>query len=408
MIVKIAWKNTWFKPLNTILSIILLTASVAIITLIVLLQKQFEEQFNKNIDNVDLVLGAKGSPLQLVLSAVYQIDAPPGNISYNEALKWINHPFVDSAIPMAYGDNYRGYKIIGSTENYITKYNGEYAKGKLFEKDFEVVIGANIAKKLNLKINDTFVGSHGNTSDGETHENHPYTIVGILKPTGKLIDNIIVSNINSVWSVHAPTHRHEDKEHIHTEHCNHEHNEEKELTAILLKMKNNMAKLNWQRIIPQNTNMQAASPILEINRLFSLFGIGIQTLQYLAYGIMLLSGISIFIALYNTLKERKYELALLRIHGAKKSQLMWLILYESLFLCLIGYILGSVIGRIGLYFLSITSTEEFKIAFNPLEIIPEKEGIIFFSTLLIGIISALLPALRAYFLNISKTLSNAN
>ncbi|WP_372472879.1 ABC transporter permease [Capnocytophaga sp. ARDL2] len=426
MITKIAWKNTWFKPLNTLLSILLLTASVAIITVIILLQKQFEEQFSRNMDDVDLVLGAKGSPLQLVLSAVYQIDAPPGNIPYDQAQEWMNHPFVEKAIPMAYGDNYMGYKIIGTTEDYITKYDGQYAEGHLFTDDFEVVVGATIAEKLDLKINDTFWGAHGDSADGEVHKDHPYTVVGILQPTGRLIDNLIVSNISSVWNVHSHEHDHdhdhEEDDHVHTEDCdhdhdeehvhsatyNHDHSEEKEFTAVLIKMKNNMAKLNWQRLIPQNTDMQAASPILEINRLFGLFGVGLQALQYLAFGIMMLSGISIFIALYNTLKERRYELVLLRIHGAKKSQLLWLILLEGLFLCIIGYLFGAILGRIALYFISLSSTEEFKIAFNPLEFIPEKEGIVFFSTLFVGIVSALLPALRAYSLNISKTLSNAN
>ena len=91
MITKIAWRNIWFKPLNTALSIILLTASVAIITLLILLQEQFEKSFNSNIDGVDMVLGAQGSPLQLILSAVYQVDAPTGNISYDQAKTWMNH-----------------------------------------------------------------------------------------------------------------------------------------------------------------------------------------------------------------------------------------------------------------------------------------------------------------------------
>lgn len=432
MIGKIAWKNTWFKPLNTVLSIILLTASVAIITVIILLQKQFEEQFNKSMDNVDLVLGAKGSPLQLVLSSIYQIDAPPGNISYVEAKQWMNHPFVDKAIPLAYGDNYMGYKIVGTTADYITKFHGELAEGELNTEDFQVVIGGTIASKLGLKIGDTFFGSHGD-AEGEVHEEHPYTIVGILKPTGQLLDNIIVSNVSSVWHMHDHDHVHEEEYseeasgHIHTEDCahdyeethdhnhasegahSHEHGEDegKELTAVLLKLKNNMAKMTWQRMIPQNTDMQAASPILEINRLFSLFGVGLQALQYLAYGIMCISGISIFVALYNTLKERKYEFALMRIHGASKTNLFSMILIESIFLCIIGYFFGMILGRVALYFISISSQEEFKMVFNPFEFVWDKELILLGLTLIVGFLAALIPALKAYTLNISKTLAHA-
>jgi len=397
MIGKIAWRNTWYKPLNTFLSIILLTASVSIISILILLQKQFEEKFSSSMDNIDLVLGAKGSPLQLILSSVYQMDAPPGNISYEEAQAWMHKPVVESAVPLAYGDNYMGYKIVGTTDAYLKHFNLKLSEGKFFSSDFEVVVGAGIAHNIGLKVGDTFFGTHGDAEEGEVHDHHAYKVVGILSESDKVADQLILGNIESVWHMH---------EHEH-EHTSGDAHEGKEITAVLLKLRNNMAKVMWQRIIPQNTEMQAASPILEINRLFSLFGVGITALKYLAYGIMLISGISIFVALYNTLKERKYEFALLRITGASKIQLLWLVLLESIFLCSTGFILGIIFGRIGLYFISISSQEEFKMAFNPFEFLWKEEGGLLLATLLVGIVAALIPALKAYSLNISKTLADA-
>ena len=160
-------------------------------------------------------------------------------------------------------------------------------------------------------------------------------------------------------------------------------------------------------MIPQNTKMQAASPAIEINRLFTLFGIGLQALQYLAYGIMLISGISIFIALYNTLKERKYEFALLRVNGATRFQLLYLVVIESLILCVLGFLFGTIVGRIALTFISGSSEEEFKMSFNPFEFVWEKEGFLFLVTIFVGILAAVIPAVKAYRLNISKTLANA-
>ncbi|MBA5792664.1 ABC transporter permease [Flavobacterium sp. xlx-214] len=423
MITKIAWKNTWFKPLNTFLSIVLLTASVAIISILILLQKQFEEKFSASIDNIDLVLGAKGSPLQLILSSVYQMDAPPGNISYTEAEAWMNKPMVESAVPLAYGDNYLGYKIVGTTDNYLKHFNLKVAQGTVFTKDFEVVVGAAIAKNIDLKVGATFYGTHGDAEEGEVHDHHAYKVVGILEPSGKVADQLILSTIESVWHMHdheheghaeeAQNHASEETHHHAEGKAHHDHeevknpHEGKEITAVLLKLRNNMAKMTWPRIIPQNTEMQAASPALEVNRLFALFGVGITALKYLAYGIMLISGISIFVALYNTLKERKYEFALLRITGASRFQLLWLVLLESIFLCVMGFILGIVFGRVGLYMLSVSSQEEFKMAFNPFEFLWKEEGLLFAATLAVGIIAALIPAIKAYSLNISKTLANA-
>ena len=419
MIAKLAWKNIWFKPLNTILSVVLLTSSVAIITTLVLVEKQFEEKFSSNIDGVDLVMGAQGSPLQLILSSVYQVDSPTGNISYDSAKVWMQHPFVQKAIPLAFGDNYRGYKILGTTPDYLEKYRATISEGKLFEKNFEVVIGSDIAQKLSLKIGDEFFGSHGDAAEGEVHDHYGYKVVGIAKPTGKVVDNLILCTIPSVWQMHGshgeeenPAHGEEGHVHVEGE----EHHEEAdmtldepgmEITAVLLKFRNKMGIVTWPRIIAQNTKMQVASPAIEVNRLFSLFGIGISALQYLAYGIMLISGISIFIALYNTLKERENEFALMRVNGAKRLQLLKVVMIESLLLCVVGFIFGTILGRVGLSLLSNSAEEDFKMSFNPYEFIWEKEGTLFLLTIFVGFIAALIPALKAYNLNISKTLANA-
>ena len=416
MITKLAWKNIWLKPLNTILSVILLTSSVAIITTLILVEKQFEEKFASNIEDVDLVLGAQGSPLQLILSSVYQVDAPTGNINYDSAKVWMEHPFVEKAIPLAFGDNYRGYKILGTTHDYLTKYKAKLAEGKLFEKNFEVVVGSEIAQKLSLKVGDEFFGSHGDAAEGEVHDQYAYKIVGIANPTGKVVDNLILCTIPSVWQMH---HQHDENPahgeegHIHEEGEEHEKSDltldepNMEITAVLLKIRNQMAKLTWQRVIPQNTKMQAVSPAFEVNRLFGLFGIGVTALQYLAYGIMLISGISIFIALFNTLKERKSEFALMRVNGAGRFQLLKVVMIESLLLCVVGFIFGTILGRIALSLLSNSSEEDFKMSFNPYEFLWQKEGTLFLVTIFVGFIAALIPAIKAYNLNISKTLANA-
>jgi putative ABC transport system permease protein len=400
-------------------------------------------------------MGAQGSPLQLILSSVYHVDAPTGNIDYKEAEVWMKHPFVETAIPLAFGDNYRGFKIVGTTPDYIKKYTATISGGKVFEKNFEVVIGSEIAKKLNIKLGDKFFGTHGDAEEGDVHDEYAYVVVGIASPTGKVIDNLILCTVESVWEMHSghdhggethsedenPPHgkegqvhvdgdEHDHEEHVHDENCNHddevsenpdhgeeghvheegdenEHVEEKEITAVLIKFKNKMGIISWPRMIAQNTKMQAALPAIEINRLFSLFGIGLQALQYLAYGIMFISSISIFIALYNRLKERKYEFALLRVSGASRIQLLALVLFESLLLCIVGFVFGTLIGRIVLMMISATTDEQFKMAFNPMTILWEKEGLLFLVTIFVGVIAAVIPAIKAYRLNISKTLANA-
>jgi len=413
MITKLAWKNIWFKPLNTILSLVLLTSSVAISTVLILVEKQFEEKFTSSIENVDLVLGAQGSPLQLILSSVYQVDTPTGNINFDEAKTWMNHPFVEQAIPLAFGDNYKGYKILGTTPAYLDKYGAKIKEGKLFSKNFEVVIGSELAKNLKLEVGATFYGAHGDAAEGEVHENFSYKVVGIATETGKIVDNLIICTIPSVWQMHHNETESSENQNVDSVEAPH-HNQDltldepnMEITAVLLKIRNQMAKLTWQRLIPQNTKMQAVSPAFEINRLFGLFGIGFDALKYLAFGIMLVSGISIFIALFSTLKERKTEFALLRVNGAKRMQLLKIVFIESMLLCCVGFFFGTVLGRIVLVLVSKSTEAEFKMAFNPYEFLWKKEGILFLLTIFVGVLAALIPAIKAYYLNISKTLANA-
>jgi len=377
-----------------------------------------KKNFLSNIDGVDLVIGRSRKSIAIDFICSLPSRCSTGNISYDSAKVWMQHPFVQKAIPLAFGDNYRGYKILGTTPDYLDKYGAEISEGKLFEKNFEVVIGSDIAQKLSLKIGDEFFGSHGDATEGEVHDHYAYKVVGIAKPTGKVVDNLILCTIPSVWQMHGghgeeenPAHGEEG--HVHVEG---EHHEEAdmtldepgmEITAVLLKFRNKMGIVTWPRIIAQNTKMQVASPAIEVNRLFSLFGIGISALQYLAYGIMLISGISIFIALYNTLKERENEFALMRVNGAKRLQLLKVVMIESLLLCVVGFIFGTILGRVGLSMLSNSAEEDFKMSFNPYEFIWEKEGTLFLLTIFVGFIAALIPAIKAYNLNISKTLANA-
>lgn len=393
MLVKLAWKNIWHKPLNSILSLLLLASSISIMAIVLLVQQQFEEQFTKQLNGVDLILGAQGSPLQLVLSSLYHVDSPTGNISLAEANQYLKHPHVKRAIPLAFGDNYAGYKIVGTTADFLKKYKGTINEGRFFKSNFEAVVGHQVALKQNLKIGDIFHGTHGDDEDGHVHDEKSYEVVGILSANESILDYLVLCNTASVWEIHNHSEIENDSVH--------------EITAALLQMKNKMSILTWQRQVSAESKLQAVSPAIEINRLFSLFGIGIEGLKYLAFGLMFISAISIFIALYNALKSRKYEFALMRISGAKQWQLLWTLMLEGLFLGIVGFIIGLIFSRIGLYFLSLKSQADFKLPLKIWQFKFENEGVLLIFTLIIVIFATLIPAIKTYQLSIAKTISHA-
>ncbi len=307
MIPRIAWASVIRRPLTTILCVLLITFGTGIISLILLVNDQMEQKFANDLAGTDVVLGAKGSPLQLVLSAVYHLDAPTGNISIAEAQPYLENPLVKQAVPLAYGDTYAGYRILGTTEGYLEKYGGTLASGAVFAKSMEAVIGAEVALQTGLKVGDTFLGAHGETADADVHATHPYKVVGIVERAGNVLDRLLLTPVESVWEVHGE-HDHGDD---HAEHSDHDHDDDhdhgahtdEEITAVLLSFHSKRSVLTLPRIINQGTRMQAVLPALEINRLFYLLGIGTDALRLLAGGLMLVASISILVYFHEKTKE---------------------------------------------------------------------------------------------------------
>lgn len=392
---KISLNNIKHKPLSSILSIILLAFGVGIIIMLMGTSEQLEKQFTKNIRGIDMVVGAKGSPLQLILSSVYQIDAPTGNISLDEFNKLAKNPMVENAIPLAYGDNYEGYRIVGTSQNYPAHYEAQLKDGQWWKKSGEIVLGSRVAELAGLSIGDEFSGSHGLSNSIDEHDHFAYKVVGIMQPTGTVVDKLLLTDISSVWAVHE---HHEE---------GHEHEEEpKEITAGLISFKSPMGNLTIPRMVNQRTNMQAALPAIEVNRLFSLMGSGVKTLRVLAILIIALSAFSVFVSLWQSLKERRYELALMRSMGGSGRQLLWIVLAEGLLISLLGYILGVILGKVSLVAISQLTEQTYQYEMSMQWITPV-ELILLPATLLIGTIAALIPAIQAYKTNISKVLSNA-
>ncbi|PKB42393.1 putative ABC transport system permease protein [Cellulophaga sp. RHA19] len=396
-LVKLSFKNLISKPLNALLSLLLLVLSVALVTFMLQLSDQVKGNLDKNIKPVDLVVGAKGSPLQLVLSSVLHIDAPTGNIKLKDAEKLRKSRLVKTAVPVSYGDNYKGVRILGTETSYLKLYNAELATGELFSKSQQVVLGSTTAKKLQLKIGDTFLSSHGLADQSlEEHHGHPFKVVGILKPTGSVVDNLIITNLESIWDVHGHAEEEDDEHH---------HEEDLEVTSLLIQFSNPMAMMQLPRYINDKTNMQAALPSLEINRLVKLLGVGVQTIQLIAIANLLVSGLSIFISLLKAIRERRQELALLRTYGATATQLLWLVLLEGLFLGFIGYVIGWLIGRCGLWIISNYAQNSYGYTFN-LATITKWEAILLVATLGITVVASVLASLSVFKLNVSKILSS--
>jgi len=246
--------------------------------------------------------------------------------------------------------------------------------------------------------------------NNDIHNEYQYKVTGIFAESGTVLDQLILTNIGSVWQIHAHHHHHhhaadEDKE-VEEEH---EENVEatdtaKEITALLVFYRNPMGAISLPRNINKNTNMQAASPAIEMNRLYSLLGMGIKSISLIAYIIIFISGLSIFISLFSSMKERKYELALMRVEGGQKHILFSIVILEGLIIASGGFIIGYLFSRFGMLLVSSYAETNFHYNFNKLVNL-KTDMVLLGLSLAVGFVASIFPAIMAIRTDISRTLA---
>lgn len=457
-ILNLAFKRLISRPANSLLSLLLFAIGISIISLIILADRQMKDSVQRNLAGVDLVMGAKGSPFQLILSSVLHADYPTGNINLGEAENIARNPLVKQFIPLALGDNFRGFRIVGTTTEYARLYNAELSEGRWFENVPEVTLGYKVARMTGLQVGEQFYGVHGFGDVGHSHDYFHYTVSGIMAPTGTVVDNLILTPVESVWAVHdghdhgKDDNTHDDcdhDQHIHDEHPDHNHshdhqsevypdnaelkeiqarieagedigreemelilasqqqtqthgkNDHREITAMLLVYRSPAAHIQLPRMINVSTNMQAASPALELNRLFSLLAFGFDALNIIAWVIIIISGINIFVHLWNTLRRGISEIALMRVMGAGRQNVFIMLLVQGMILAFGGWIAGVILSRAIWMFLP-------SFHFMPdmaVTLLQSRELLLLVYALATGILASLIPAWIAYRTDVHFTLT---
>lgn len=336
-----AWRYLWSRPMAAALNVLLLSLGLASITFLMLVGHQLNKAFERDLAGIDVVVGAKGGPMQLILSGVFHIDVPPGNVPLKAVRELEQHPMVESVIPISLGDNLRGFRIVGTSHAYIHHYGATLAQGRLWDAPMQVVVGATAAQKLGLALGNTFTGAHGLGAGGHEHGDSAYLVTGILAPSGSVLDRLVLTDTASVWKVHedytaSADDSAEDRKVM---------EEEREVTLALIHYKTPMAAMSFPRYINTSTEMQAAAPALEITRLLNMLGIGTDVLRTFAGVLLLTAGLSVFIALWSAVRARTGDLALLRMLGAPPRRVAALLLCEALWLGLLAAVLGLLLGQ---------------------------------------------------------------
>ncbi len=376
------------RPLSTTLVILLLALGVAVVTLTLLLAHELETRLQRDAAGIDLVVGAKGSPLQLVLAGVYHVDVPPGNIPLAAVAELRANPLVANVVPLALGDNFNGFRIVGTEPSLLALYGGNLAHGAMWAQPLDAVLGSDVARATGLAVGATFAGAHGLSTGGGEHGDAHYRVTGILAPGGTVLDRLVLTSLESVWDVHE-----------------HHQDDDREITLALLQYRSPLAAASLARSINKDTALVAASPALETARLLTVFGEGVDLIRAFALVLMGASALMLFVALAQALEDRRYDLAIIRTLGATRWQLAGVLLVESLLLASVAATLGIVVAHGAAWTIGHWLPDAAPLAAAAWRWLPAEWGVLAMA-LGAGILSALWPAWRAYRLDVAVALAD--
>lgn len=340
-VLSLSWRYLWTRPLATLLNLLLLTLGLASIALVLIARDQIDRAFERDLAGIDLVVGAKGSPLQLILAGVFHLDVPPGNIPLAEVQRLAQHPQVAQLIPLSLGDNVAGFRIVGTSAAYPAHYGAMLAQGALWQAPMQAVLGAQVAARTSLQVAQRFTGSHGLAAGGAAHGEAAYTVSGVLAPCGCVLDRLVLTATESVWQVHEAMHATDDMD----DEDRAALAAEREVTLALITYSTPLAAVSFPRLVNDSTALQAAAPAVEITRLLSLVGVAAAVFQGMGAVLLGVAALSVGVALWSALRERRGDLAMLRMLGAPPRRVAAVLLCEGLWLAALACGLGLLLAH---------------------------------------------------------------
>ena len=396
-----AWRYLRFRWLVSLLTMAGIALGVALVCAVLALRHQSEQALSREAGLYDLVVGGKGSPLQLVLSSVYHLDSPTGNLPYSDYQRLHRDPRVLWAAPIGLGDNYAGYRIIGTESHFFDLPSREgrpffqFDQGRAFQDRFEVVLGSQVAKASRLAIGDSFAGTHGlvNVPGGEVHRDFPYRVSGILAPTGTAQDRAIFGTLESVWEIHET----EDRLHSAIQgNALLKGKKQREATAVLMRLKTPGLRLWMADEIQQYSDGIAAIPINEILRFQrGIIGPVQRALLIVAAAVVLVACLTVLTTLHQAAERRRRDIAILRSIGAVRSEVAALVFTEGLLLTGSGIALGLLLGHGGLAVAAGAIRDATGLILDPWRI-PQTELVALGTMVLCGAVASLIPAISSY------------
>lgn len=417
ILLNLALKSIANRLTTSLLTIFSIALSTALLLSVEKAKRASEEGFTQTISKTSLIVGAKTSPVNLLLYTVFNMGNPTNNVSWQSYEHFKKHPAVDWLIPYSLGDGHRGFRVVGTTKDFFEHYRfrGDQAvqinEGKIFEDLWDVVIGSTVAARLGYKIGDSIVVAHGVTkSQGfQNHDDKPFRVAGIMKPTGTALDQSLYISLEGFEAIHldwqsgaAPTESQKiPKDQIKTENI-----KINSITSFFLGAKSPISTLGLQREINEynEEGLLAVIPGVALAELWRGLSYFENALRGISWMVILVGLVSMLIALLTSLNERRREMSILRSLGAGPKNILNLMIFESSLLTLAGVICGVVIHLVVFRVLKSWLETEFSL-YVVGDVLAFREMVYLTVTMALGILIGVIPAIRSMRLALKDGLS---
>ncbi len=355
----LAWRSLLNRRFAVILTICTIALSIALLVLVEQLRSEVRQGFHRSVSGVDLIVGARTAPVQLLLYSVFGIGDATNDISWQTYAELSELPEVEWAIPMALGDSHRGFRVMGTSDAFFEQYrfgNREslrMAEGRVFEDLFDVVVGAQVARRLGYDLGEQIVLAHGTGNVAlQSHDNHPFTVSGILAPTGTPVDQQLYVSLAAHRAIHIGWESGVQRPGAGIDpdiaRARVDELRPNSVTAILLGLTTRAAVFGLQRRINEYRQepLSGIMPGITLQQLWRITGLAEQVLRVVA-GLVVLAGLlGMLTVLLTTLNERRREMAILRANGARPWQIASLLVFEAGLIAAAGIVLGVALAII--------------------------------------------------------------
>lgn len=384
---KLAVLQLWNRKTRLIVQWVMVILGFGLISGFFTLQSSVDDQLVSDLEDVNQVWTAKGSPLQGLLANVYHMDAPLGNIALQEVKPWLKNPMVERASLIGYGDTYKGRRILGTDSTWKSIYNLTLSEGSWPVNTMDVVLSKSLSSELGLSIGDDFQGQHGESAD-EHHHEEKYHVVGLFDNSQTVADRLLITPLSSVWHVH------------------HISEEEQAVTAVLVKTNSPMAMFQLPRVINEKSTFQAILPSIEVNRIYALLGNTKSAFIVLSVLFLLLGVLSISITLYEVMRAQQFDHTLLRVFGLSPRRLGAMIYLQAFFITSSGWVIG--VGIIKLIQVLYRSQIAQKFGVNlALPTLTSTDIYLFSLAVLLALVVSVPVIIRIFKMTIHKNIKNA-